>query len=102
MFRGAPDGKQLLQNANHILGREQMGDFNCQTFTLVIINHDQQTQLPSLFGAVSDEVVQPHMIFVFGSMSVATVPATFRETAFRSYFFRLASSLAPKDSDSRQ
>ncbi|MBC8353617.1 MAG: hypothetical protein H8E66_16580 [Planctomycetes bacterium] len=42
VLRSASNGKEILQNADHVLRGEQTGYFKCQAFTSVLIDDDQE------------------------------------------------------------
>ena len=52
MFRPAADRKQVLQDTDDVSGRKRTGHFDRQAFPCVLVDHDEQLQLTTIFGPI--------------------------------------------------
>ncbi len=93
--------KQVLQDADHVVGSERASHFDRQAFAGVFVYHSQQPDLTTVFGPIGQEIVRPDMVLVFGPVTHAAILAATGETSFAMLFSRDLHVLSlPKTVDS--
>jgi hypothetical protein len=66
VVRDTTKDEEVGQHIDHIDGFELAGDPDRQAFVGELVDHIEHSILPSVVGAVLDEVVEPDVIAVFG------------------------------------
>ena len=89
VLRHATYREQVLQNADHVLGRERTAHFDRQTLTRVLIDDRQQPQLTAILRAIGQEVVRLDVVLVLSTMThTAVLAAAKAQTSPAVLFFR--------------
>ena len=65
-----------------------MSYFYRQAFVLVLVDHHQRPELTTILGPICHKVVRPHMIFVAGTVTHATVIISARKASLAMLFSR--------------
>lgn len=78
VLRCATHREQVLQRQDHIPCLERSRRLDRQALTRELVDHDQQLQLPAVFGPLTDEVIAPHVIAVQWLVTHAAVVTTAR------------------------